>query len=124
MASALITTFLAAKMRDANTSVALYAVSSDVDGAKIAQEMGIRFTQAMVGMLKTTSVQLTTDPQLVDSMLQGVMAGISRGSAGAGGLPAGSKFDAKRIQYRLRHDVCARRIPGGWQPRATSAHHA
>src|ERR1700679_779266 len=35
MATALITTFLAAKMQDANTSVALYAVSSDVDGATI-----------------------------------------------------------------------------------------
>jgi AcrR family transcriptional regulator len=78
MATALITTFLAAKMSDANTSVALYAVSSDVDGATIAQEMGIRFTQAIAEMLKTASVQLTTDPQLVASMLQGVMVGISR----------------------------------------------
>jgi hypothetical protein len=35
MATALMTTFLKAKMRDAKTSVALYAVSSDIDGAKI-----------------------------------------------------------------------------------------
>src|SRR5882724_7150952 len=34
MATALITTFLEAKRRDAKASVALYAVSSDVDGAK------------------------------------------------------------------------------------------
>ena len=51
MATALITTFLQAKMRDAKTSVALYAVSSDVDGAKIAQQMGTRFHKAIVGML-------------------------------------------------------------------------
>ena len=32
---------LEAKMRDAKTSVALYAVSSDIDGEKIVQEVGI-----------------------------------------------------------------------------------
>ena len=78
MVTALLTAFLEAKMRDAKTSVALYAVSSDVDGAKIVQEMGIRSNKAVVGMLKTASEQLTTDPQLVASMLQGVMVGVSR----------------------------------------------
>lgn len=78
MAAALITAFLAAKMRNAKTSVALYAVSSDVDGAKVAREMGVRANQAVVGMLMTAREQLTTDPQLVASMLQGVMAGVSR----------------------------------------------
>src|SRR5712692_453331 len=79
MATALITTFLKAKMRDAKTSVALYAVSSDVDGAEIVRKMGIKSNQAVAGMLKTASERLTTDPQLVASMLQGVMAGVSRG---------------------------------------------
>jgi hypothetical protein len=55
MATALVTTFLEAKMRDARTSVALYAVSSDVDGAKIEQEMGVKANKAVVGMLKTAS---------------------------------------------------------------------
>ena len=35
--------------------------------------MGIRANKAVVGMLKTTRERLTTDPQLVASMLQGVM---------------------------------------------------
>ena len=78
MARALMTRFLEAKMRDAKTSVALYAVSSDIDGEKIVQEMGIRSNKAVVGMLKTASEQLTTDPQLVASMLQAVMIGVSR----------------------------------------------
>jgi AcrR family transcriptional regulator len=78
MATALITAFLQAKMRDAKTSVALYSVSSDVDGAKIAQQMGVRFNKAVVRMLATASEPLTTDPQLVASMLQGAMVGISR----------------------------------------------
>jgi len=78
MAAALITAFLDAKMKDAKTSVALYAVSSDVDGAKIVQEMGIKSNQAVVGMLMTARERLITDPQLVASMLQSVMAGVSR----------------------------------------------
>ena len=78
MATALMTAFLEAKMKDARTSVALYAVSSDVDGAKIVREMGIRSNKAIVDMLATAPERLTTDPQLVASMLQGVMVGVSR----------------------------------------------
>ena len=78
MATALITAFLAAKMRDAKTSVALYSVSSDVDGAKIVQQKGNRSNKAIVEMLATACEPLTTDPQLVASMLQGAMIGVSR----------------------------------------------
>jgi AcrR family transcriptional regulator len=78
MATALITAFLQAKMRDAKTSVALYSVSSDVDGAKIAQQMGTRFNEAIIRMLATAREPLTTDPQLIASMLQGMMIGVSR----------------------------------------------
>jgi AcrR family transcriptional regulator len=78
MATALINAFLAAKMRDAKTSVALYSVSSDVDGAKIGQQMGIRSNKAIAGMLTTAREPLSTDPQLAASMLQGAMVGVSR----------------------------------------------
>jgi len=78
MATALINAFLEAKMRDAKTSVALYSVSSDVDGVKIAQERGLHTNKAVVGMLATTCDILTKDPQLVASMLQSAMAGVSR----------------------------------------------
>jgi AcrR family transcriptional regulator len=78
MATTLITAFLQAKMRDAKTSVALYSVGSDVDGAKIAQQMGVRFHEAIVQMLATAREPLTADPQLVASMLQGMMNGVSR----------------------------------------------
>ncbi len=78
MATALVTAFLEAKMRDAKTSVALYSVSSDVDGAKIVQQMGVRSNKAIVRMLASASEPLTVDPQLVASMLQGAMAGVSR----------------------------------------------
>jgi AcrR family transcriptional regulator len=78
MATALITTFLLAKRRDAEKSVALYAVSADVDGAKIVQQMGTRLTKAIVGMLATASEPLATEPQVVASMLQDAMFGVSR----------------------------------------------
>jgi AcrR family transcriptional regulator len=89
MVTALITAFLEAKMRDPKTSVALYSVSSDVDGAKIAQQMTARFNKAIVRMLETTSEPLATDPQLVASMLEGTMIGISRRILESGGAEKG-----------------------------------
>jgi AcrR family transcriptional regulator len=78
MVTALINAFLQAKVRDARTSVALYSVSSDVDGANIVQQMGIRSNRAIVRMLASACEPLNTDPQLVASMLQGAMVGVSR----------------------------------------------
>ncbi len=78
MATALITAFLDAKMRDIKTSAALYSVSSDVDGAKIVQQIVIRYNKAIVRMLASSPEPLATDPQLVASMLQGTMAGVIR----------------------------------------------
>ena len=79
MATALITAFLAAKMKDAKTSVALYSISSDVDGAQIAREMAIQSNKSIAGMLKTAADPLLTDPQVAASMLHSVMTGVSRG---------------------------------------------
>ena len=56
---------------DVNASVALYAVGSDVEGAKIAKETGAKATDAVVAVLKAAWNRLTTDPQLVASMPQG-----------------------------------------------------
>jgi AcrR family transcriptional regulator len=78
MATALITAFFEAKMRSAKTSVALYSVSSDVDGAKIVQQMEIRSSKAIVEMLASTPVPFSGDPELVASILLGAMAGVSR----------------------------------------------
>jgi len=78
MATALINAFLEAKIRDAKTSVALYSVSSDVDGMKIVRQVGTRLKKVIVQMLETSCERLTTDLRLVASMLQGAMVGISR----------------------------------------------
>jgi AcrR family transcriptional regulator len=94
MATALITAFLQAKMKKAKTSVALYSVSSDVDGATIVQQMGARSNKAIVRMLATASDPLTTDPQLVASMLQGAMVGVSRRMLESS--PSQEQFDTLR----------------------------
>lgn len=94
MVTALVTAFLQAKVRDAKTSVALYSVSSDVDGAKIVQQMGTRFNRAIVRMLASSSEPLTTDAELVAFVLQGAMVGISR-SLLESGAP-GERFETVR----------------------------
>jgi len=78
MATAVITAFLHAKMKVAKTSIALYSVSSDVDGAKIVQQIGTRLNKVIVRMLRTASNPLATDPQLVAAMLQASMGGVIR----------------------------------------------
>ena len=78
MATELITAFLAAKMEDPKTSVALYAVSSDVDAARIVQQIGNRSNKAIVAMLESSFERLNTDAALAAAMLQGAMVGVSR----------------------------------------------
>jgi len=78
MATALMTRFLEAKMRNAKTSVALYAASDDVDGAKIARQMASRSSKAMVELLKSAREPLAADPRVAASVLQGAMVGVSR----------------------------------------------
>ena len=114
MATALITAFLAAKMRMVKTSVALYIVSSDVDGAAVVKQMGIRSNKAIVGMLQTSSEPLAKDPQLVAEMLQGAMAGISRRlleSSAPEKLADG--FRQELIALACAYlDACSRRVAG------------
>ncbi len=78
MGTALVGAFLEEKMKDVKTSVALYAVSSDLDSARILRQTGTRWTKALVGMLASARDPLARDPQMVASMLQGTLAGVSR----------------------------------------------
>ena len=113
MVTALISAFLAAKIRDAKTSVALYSVSSDVDGAKIVQQTGVRSNKAIVQMLMTSCEPLTTDPQLVASMLQGMMVGVSRRLLESGALE--EQFEILRRELIFVAcayvDACSARVP-------------
>jgi AcrR family transcriptional regulator len=113
MATALIHAFLEAKMRDAKTSVALYSVSSDVDGARIVQQMSTRSNRAIVRMLATACDPLATDPQLVALMLQGAMVGVSRRMLESGAPE--KEFDILRGELIFAVcaylDACAARLP-------------
>jgi AcrR family transcriptional regulator len=78
MAEALAVAFLAVKMRDPKKSRALYAVSSDVEGAKIAASAVARANHAIVGLLESAPEVLTTDLQLMATVLQSTIAGVKR----------------------------------------------
>ncbi len=78
MATALIQAFLSAKMRDVKESVALYSVSSDVDGMAIAKAAGTRSRHAIAQMFATAPEGLTKDPELVASVVTAALNGISR----------------------------------------------
>jgi AcrR family transcriptional regulator len=78
MASSLITAFLDTKMKSVRTSAALYSIAADVDGNRIAREMGCRACDCIAAMLATAPVQLTTEPMRLAELLQGAMTGIAR----------------------------------------------
>jgi hypothetical protein len=78
MVEALAVASLAVKMRDPKKGRALYAVSSDVEGAKIAADAEARAKDALVGLLKSAPEMLKTDLQLMATVLQSVIAGMKR----------------------------------------------
>jgi AcrR family transcriptional regulator len=78
MAEALALAFLAVKMRDPKKSRALYAVSSDVEGAKIAAGAMTRVNDAIVALLESAPEVLTTDLQLMATVLQSTISGVKR----------------------------------------------
>ena len=73
-----VNAFLRAKMRDLKTSTALYSVSSDVDGAKIAREIGARLNKVIVSTLATAREPLRNDPTVIASTIQAAMVGVAR----------------------------------------------
>ena len=90
MATALVTAFLEAKLRDLKTSIAMYAVSADVDGARVVRKMQTHTHRAIVRMLNTAPQPLNTDPSLVAAMLMSTMAGASRQML-EGSMPASQR---------------------------------
>ena len=78
MAAALIWVFFAVKMESPRTSAMLYAVSSDVDGIRIAKAMAERTEAAIAAMLESSPTRLASEPRLVATVLYGALAGVSR----------------------------------------------
>jgi AcrR family transcriptional regulator len=77
MSAALVTAFLKAKMKHIKSSVALYSVSSDVDGARIVKKNRPRFQKAILDMFASSTDTLNKDPELIAAMLQSAMTGVA-----------------------------------------------
>jgi AcrR family transcriptional regulator len=78
MSTALIDAYLAAKMRSVQTSAALYAVSSDIEGAAIAKAVGTRSLRSIAALFASAQEGLNKDPEVVASVVTAALNGISR----------------------------------------------
>jgi len=78
IAEALAVAFLAVKMRDPKKSRALYAVSSDVEGANVSASAVARVNDAIVELLRSSPEVLATDLRLMATVLQSTIAGVKR----------------------------------------------
>ncbi|HEY1730582.1 MAG TPA: TetR/AcrR family transcriptional regulator [Terriglobales bacterium] len=78
MATAIISAYLNAKMRNVKVSAALYAVSSDVDGAAMSKAASDRARRAVANLFATAKEGLTKDPELVATIVLAALNGIAR----------------------------------------------
>ena len=78
MVEALAVAFLAVKMRNPKKSRALYAVSSDVEGVKIAAGGVARVKEEVVALLESAPEVITTDLRLMATVVQSTIAGVKR----------------------------------------------
>lgn len=69
--------FLEAKLHEPKGSVALYEVSSDVQGMRIAQETGDTLRAELEALLRTAP-EGVADPALMSGMLLAAIGGVSR----------------------------------------------
>jgi AcrR family transcriptional regulator len=78
MGTALLDSYLAAKMRSVKASASLYAVSSDVDGAAIAKAAGQRGVRRVAELFSTAHEGLSKEPEIVAAMVLAAFNGTSR----------------------------------------------
>ncbi len=78
MGTALIHAFLAAKMQHVKSSAALYAVSSDIDGAAIAKAATQRSRRSVVQLFATAREPLTKDPEVIATVVTSALNGFAR----------------------------------------------
>ncbi len=78
MAEILTSAFVQAKFRNIEASIALYAISDDVEGKRIADEMHVRVIRALTTMLQTARDQIIPHPDAAAATLLSAMAGVSR----------------------------------------------
>ncbi|MDE1162873.1 MAG: TetR/AcrR family transcriptional regulator [Acidobacteriaceae bacterium] len=78
MITTIATTFFRAKMQDPKAGLALYSVSSDVDGLRITEDLRIRQEAAFTRVLTSSPEKLTVDPAVAGFAFQSTMIGVAR----------------------------------------------
>ncbi|MEZ2348301.1 TetR/AcrR family transcriptional regulator [Terriglobus sp. RCC_193] len=77
-ATALIDTWLDAKLNDVNNSASLYAIASDVDGMRIARNIANRGHRQVTMLFSTATERLTCEPELLTIMVLSCITGVTR----------------------------------------------
>lgn len=78
MAAALVTAFLAAKLRDPEESKALYAIAGERGGAELVARMRIRIVAAITAMLASAPDAHFDDPAMTGAVAFSALAGTVR----------------------------------------------
>jgi AcrR family transcriptional regulator len=117
MGTALITAYLDAKLRDTKASAALYAVSSDIDGAAISRAASARAQRVAADFFRSAKDRLTKDPEVIATVVFAALNGIARRVLEA-------KFPEREVEP-LRKELivlvhaylrtCTAVPPGKWQ---------
>jgi len=100
MADKLASAFIAAKMRNASTSRALYVVADDVGGAEIARKHAAIGIKAIAAMLASSPEPLDADPEIVATTLVAAMGGVSRRMLESGRVSP-KTMEAMRIELDI-----------------------
>lgn len=75
MAAALVTTYLAAKLRDSGKSKALYAIAEERGGAVLVARLRARIVAATTAMLASAPDARFDDPAMIATIALGALAG-------------------------------------------------
>jgi AcrR family transcriptional regulator len=102
MALALVEGFVKAKLKNVETSRALYFVSDDIGGVEIARGHSSRAVKAIATMLESAQEGLREDPLVVASTVMAAMAGISRRMIEAGRTPKTMQAMRQELEVMVR----------------------
>jgi AcrR family transcriptional regulator len=76
--TALIDTWLDAKLNDVNNSASLYAIASDVDGMRIAKNVSARAFRHTTALFNTATERLNCDAELIATIVLASISGVTR----------------------------------------------
>lgn len=87
MVECVVEAFLKAKLHRRDASVALYRISSTVDGESLVAKLTNRAQKAVVTMLRSLGLSPSADVEFAALMFLSIMAGVTRSLLEAGAPP-------------------------------------